>query len=123
MPPIRKLLFTLITLSIILVVFLVPINKSHAAQPLQDVDPPPPEHTSDQDCKECHLDVADSWSHSPHAHAYDDPVFQDRWNGMGEPGECLLCHTTNYQSTSGDFTAPGVDCEIARSALIVCGVT
>jgi len=64
-----------------------------------------------KDCGECHLDIAENWSHSPHAHAYDDPVFQERWQGMGEPGECMACHTTNYLSSTGEFSAEGVACE------------
>jgi len=71
-----------------------------------------PEHPlSDNECKECHLDIADSWSHSPHAHAYDDPVFQERWNGLGKPGDCLLCHTTNYNASAASYSATGVSCE------------
>lgn len=65
----------------------------------------------DKDCKDCHLDVTDSWSRSAHAHAYDDPVFQERWSGLGNPGDCLLCHTTNYQASTGAYTAEGVSCE------------
>lgn len=64
-----------------------------------------------KDCQECHLDVAEHWSHSPHAHAYDDPVFQERWLGMGEPGECLVCHTTDFQQSTGEFAAEGVMCQ------------
>jgi predicted CXXCH cytochrome family protein len=67
------------------------------------------------DCEECHLDIADHWSHSSHAHAFDDDVFQERWAGMGEPGECLVCHTTNYQQTTGDYTAEGVACEACHA--------
>ena len=65
----------------------------------------------DDNCKKCHLDIADSWSHSPHAHAFDDPVFQQRWSGLGHSGDCLLCHTTNYQATSNTFDVEGVSCE------------
>ncbi|MBE9525041.1 MAG: hypothetical protein IMY76_08070 [Chloroflexi bacterium] len=71
----------------------------------------PTEMPEVKDCGECHLDIAENWSHSPHAHAYDDPVFQDRWVGLGEPGECLACHTTNYLSSTDEYSAEGVACE------------
>ncbi len=74
-------------------------------------DSNPEDTIPDDTCKECHLDIAESWSHSPHAHAYDDPVFQSRWKGMGNPGDCLLCHTTNYHASTNSFTAEGVSCE------------
>lgn len=64
-----------------------------------------------QTCGDCHLDVANDWSHSPHAHAFDDPTYQERWNAIGEPGDCLLCHTTDYQATTGEFAAEGVSCQ------------
>lgn len=64
-----------------------------------------------QECQECHLNVTKHWSHSPHAHAFDDEVFQERWAGLGEPGECLVCHTTDYQQSTGEFAAEGVQCE------------
>lgn len=63
-----------------------------------------------QACQECHLDVAHRWADSPHAHAFDDHVFQERWDGLGMPGECLVCHTTGFQSSTGEFTAEGVQC-------------
>lgn len=71
----------------------------------------PMDHADGQDCRECHLDITESWSHSPHAHAYDDPVFQERWTAMGEPDNCLACHTTNYMSSTGEYSAEGVVCE------------
>jgi len=63
-----------------------------------------------QDCQECHLDVAHRWAGSPHAHAFDDAVFQERWAGLGTPGECLVCHTTGFQQSTGEFVAEGVQC-------------
>lgn len=62
------------------------------------------------DCQECHLDVAAHWSESPHAHAFDDDVFQERWSALGAPGECLVCHTTGYVQSTGEFTAEGIQC-------------
>jgi predicted CXXCH cytochrome family protein len=63
-----------------------------------------------RDCQECHLDVAAHWSESPHAHAFDDAVFHERWTGLGEPGECLVCHTTGYVQSTGAFVAEGIQC-------------
>ena len=70
-----------------------------------------PSSLDDRNCKDCHLDITNLWSRSAHAHAYDDPVFQERWLGLGNPGECLVCHTTNYQATTGQYSSPGVSCE------------
>src|SRR3989304_9058856 len=50
----------------------------------------------DDNCKKCHLDIADSWSHSPHAHAFDDPLYQQKSLKKNWSVKCLLCHTTNY---------------------------
>jgi hypothetical protein len=68
-----------------------------------------------QACADCHLDISEDWANSPHAHAYDDPFFQERWLGLGEPGECLLCHTTEYQLSEGAFHAEGVACEACHA--------
>ena len=75
----------------------------------QDEDPPGDFLTSEQ-CSVCHLDIANHWEVSPHANAYADPVFQERWSGLGEPDECLACHTTDYRASTGEFAAEGVDC-------------
>jgi len=80
-----------------------------AAPVLQGDGPTPTPEV--KDCGECHLDIANNWASSPHAHAFDDTHFQERWTGMGEPGDCLACHTTNYQTSTGEYTAEGVYCE------------
>jgi predicted CXXCH cytochrome family protein len=82
----------------------------YASPPAQADDSQSEEYT-DTECRECHLDVADNWSTSPHAHAYDDPVFQQQWIGLGSPDTCLACHTTNYISSSGTYDAEGVSCK------------
>ncbi len=78
-----------------------------AASLMQEATPTP----NPADCKECHLDIANSWIESPHAHAFDDPVFQERWESLGRKGECLVCHTTNYQHTTGEYAEEGVECK------------
>ncbi|WP_420631319.1 multiheme c-type cytochrome [Candidatus Leptofilum sp.] len=64
-----------------------------------------------QECQECHLDVASHWEESAHANAYANEVFQEKWVGLGEPAECLACHTTNFQPATGEFDEEGVACE------------
>lgn len=79
------------------------------AEPMaQEGEPHPP--IEDEPCKVCHLNVTDSWKHSPHAHAFNDPYFQQRWKGLGEPGDCLSCHTTGYQASTNTYHVEGVSC-------------
>jgi predicted CXXCH cytochrome family protein len=81
------------------------------AAPNAQGDDPPGDVYSDNDCVKCHRNVAGDWSPSPHAHAYDDPVFQEQWVGLGTPETCLACHTTNYISSSGEYETQGVSCQ------------
>ena len=80
-----------------------------AAPVSQNVEPT--DHPATKDCGECHLDIYNSWSESPHAHAFDDSFFVEKWTGMGQPGDCLACHTTNYINSTGEYSAEGVYCE------------
>jgi predicted CXXCH cytochrome family protein len=82
----------------------------YAAPNVQGQDPPD-EILTDNDCVKCHRDVASDWSPSPHAHAYDDPVFQEKWIGLGSPDTCLACHTTNFKSSTGEYESEGVSCQ------------
>jgi predicted CXXCH cytochrome family protein len=81
------------------------------ASPSAQGQDPPLGILSDEDCRECHLDIEENWSHSPHAHAYDDPVFQEQWIGLGSPDNCLACHTTNYVSSTREYDSEGVSCQ------------
>lgn len=96
-----------------LVVMLVTVRVSLAASNAQDatVTPEAVDTPVLKACNECHLDIAASWNNSPHAHAFDDPVFQERWTGLGYPSDCLSCHTTNYVASSNTYSAEGVACE------------
>jgi predicted CXXCH cytochrome family protein len=78
-------------------------------QAVEPADEPLPETV--RDCQECHLDVTNHWSRSPHAHAFDDPFFQERYIGLGELPECLVCHTTGYQQSTGEYVAEGIQCQ------------
>ena len=81
------------------------------ASPLAQGEDPPDEILTDKDCVTCHRDVAGDWYPSPHAHAYDDPVFQEQWIALGTPDTCLACHTTNYISSTGEYETEGVSCQ------------
>lgn len=69
-------------------------------------------------CTECHPDVNTAWKDSPHAHAYVDTEFSERWKSLGEPGECLVCHTTGYSATTSTYTAEGVTCEACHGEVV-----
>jgi predicted CXXCH cytochrome family protein len=71
-----------------------------------------------QECGECHPDVQNSWMHSSHANATSDPLFVERWKSLGEPGECLLCHTTGYNASEASYTDPGVTCEACHGPAV-----
>jgi predicted CXXCH cytochrome family protein len=96
---------------------LLTVQLSAAATPTPTPSPNPSQGEGDlqgdvvKECQECHLDVARHWSASPHAHAFDGDTFQERWTGLGEPGECLVCHTTGYQPSTGAFAAAGIQCQ------------
>lgn len=108
----NKKIFPALTSGLIVGVLTMALFTSlaYAGPPPQGEDPPP-ELLSDKECRDCHLDIEDNWSHSPHAHAYDDPIFQGQWIGLGSPESCLACHTTNYIASSGEYQAEGVSCQ------------
>lgn len=82
-----------------------------SAAPNTQGDDPTEEILSDNDCVSCHRDEMGNWAESPHAHAYDDPFFQEQWVGLGSPDTCLACHTTNYKSSTGEYEKEGVSCQ------------
>ena len=71
----------------------------------------PGDYQSPQRCRECHTEQFREWSGTSHADATFDPIFQVYLERFGRPGECLSCHTTGYDSTSGRFVLAGVTCE------------
>ena len=107
----KKLLLLLMAL-LITAVF-TSFQTVTAAPPRQDGEEDA--HADDEiiptkDCQECHLDVASHWEGSPHADAYENEAFQERWLGLDQPAECLACHTTNFDPATGEFEAAGVEC-------------
>lgn len=62
-------------------------------------------------CRECHPDEFHDWSGTTHADASFDPIFQVYLQEAEQPGECLSCHTTGYDTSTGQFVFAGVSCE------------
>lgn len=62
-------------------------------------------------CRDCHADEFRAWSSTSHADASLDPVFQANLQSVQQPGKCFSCHTTGYDSTTGQFALAGVTCE------------
>jgi hypothetical protein len=68
-------------------------------------------YQSPQLCRECHSEAFESWSHTSHANALFDPIFRTYLEQADKPGECLACHTTGYDTATGQFVLAGVTCE------------
>ena len=62
-------------------------------------------------CGSCHSNEYQEWSGTMHSQAFSDPIFQAVWNASGSPPECLSCHTTGFNSETGEFALEGVTCE------------
>jgi len=100
-------------------------RRAQAAPPWQSDPPQPPDSGSPapdaptgtsipRSCSECHVEVAAAWAESLHAQAFVDPVFQERWQEVGNDPACLACHTTGYDPSTGSYTHPGVTCEVCH---------
>lgn len=68
-------------------------------------------YQSPQRCRECHQTEFEAWSDTTHARASFDPIFQIYLQQVEQPGECFACHTTGYNTNTGQFVLAGVTCE------------
>ena len=62
-------------------------------------------------CQNCHPDEHAAWKDTSHAKAALDPVFKAEFAKSHNQGDCLKCHTTGFDQTSGKFVWEGVTCE------------
>jgi hypothetical protein len=67
-------------------------------------------------CQMCHAENYDEWDGTRHSNAFKDEAFQSDWQSQGSPSECLECHTTGYDSASGEYAFEGVTCESCHGA-------
>ncbi len=62
-------------------------------------------------CQSCHPEEAADWKGSPHSQATLDPVFQEQLAKSHDQTACLSCHTTGFDTGSGQFLSEAVTCE------------
>lgn len=62
-------------------------------------------------CQSCHPDEYEAWKDTVHANASLDPVFQEQLAQSHNQQTCLACHTTGFDTGSGEFLSAGVTCE------------
>jgi len=62
-------------------------------------------------CQSCHPDEYEAWKDTVHAKASLDPVFQEQLVQSHNQQTCLACHTTGFDTGSGEFLSAGVTCE------------
>lgn len=62
-------------------------------------------------CEACHRDIHKAWSGTLHSQAFSSPIFQEDWTKQGSAASCLECHTTGYDTKTGEFAEEGVACE------------
>ena len=61
-------------------------------------------------CGACHEQETKEWLDSPHAHAINERYLGE-WEREGRKWECLVCHTSQYDRKSGEFSHAGVSCQ------------
>ncbi len=69
-------------------------------------------------CTACHADIVKAWKDSRHAQAFSSPIFQQNWTKLGSQFNCLQCHTTGSDPTTGKYAVEGVTCESCHGPFI-----
>lgn len=64
---------------------------------------------SSTDCAKCHQNIFDAWKGGLHGKSMTDPVFAFEWNNEGKPDACLVCHSTLYDTATGE-AQDGITC-------------
>jgi DnaJ-class molecular chaperone len=62
-------------------------------------------------CATCHSSKYEDWEKSEHSKAFTNIEFKEEWDSEGKPDACLECHTTGYDSSSGEYASENVSCE------------
>ena len=78
---------------------------------------PPTEKATADNCADCHKDIYNEWQNSLHGQSTSDTIFINVWNAQGQPGACLVCHTTGYDPATGKSQAQSVNCVACHSPI------
>jgi hypothetical protein len=73
------------------------------------------EKASDR-CALCHEQETKEWLASPHARTINDS-FLGVWEKEGKKLECLVCHTSQIDRKTGEFSRDGVSCESCHGTI------
>jgi hypothetical protein len=85
------------------------------AGPPQDV-PRSDGSQSPEACAKCHPDQVAEWTNSPHALAARTPNFLRTQALSAQPEQCLTCHSTGFNPTTGQFVSEGITCDACHGA-------
>lgn len=102
-----KLLKPMLLVSILGLSLWAGFGRAQAQEPIIE----PIINPADQSCADCHIDIAQTMQGSPHALAYQNPIFQAALASTADNSNCLSCHTTGFSLRTGAFTHEGVTCE------------
>ena len=72
------------------------------------------EEPSGSECEGCHEITQTHWSESAHANSVEDPEFQKAWREQDSPSECLECHTSGFDKSTGTFDTESVSCSVCH---------
>ncbi|HZD11371.1 MAG TPA: multiheme c-type cytochrome, partial [Candidatus Binatia bacterium] len=75
----------------------------------------PQQESTGDECQTCHGDIHADWLESMHGQATNNRVFLLEWKKDGSPQECMACHTTGYDTATGEWTADGITCDACHS--------
>ena len=93
--------------------FALPFGVMAAAVSVQ-AQTPEQSNTLD-DCRGCHEIIETHWEESAHAKAITNTVFQQAWTTLGQPSECLACHTTGFDPQTGAYEADSLICTVCHN--------
>lgn len=68
-------------------------------------------YAGSESCNQCHENIHTAWMGTRHAQAFSAPIFQRDWTELGKQVSCLECHTTGYDTQTGNYAEQGVTCE------------
>jgi predicted CXXCH cytochrome family protein len=68
-------------------------------------------YAGSESCNQCHENIHTAWMGTRHAQAFSAPIFQRDWTELGSQVSCLECHTTGYDTQTGNYAEEGVTCE------------